>query len=129
MLCQFGFKNFKSYKNETIFDFQAGELSEFKESLIKDDKATPLLPVSVVYGPNGGGKTTLLQALSCLITMVVFPIHELKKNRMNLIVQQRVNCEPFLYDEKSKNERKLPKSWITVITLQPFQWAALQIKE
>lgn len=104
MLCQFGFKNFKSYKNETIFDFQAGELREFKESLIKDDKATPLLPVSVVYGPNGGGKTTLLQALSCLITMVVFPIHELKKNRMNLIVQQRVNCEPFLYDEKSKNE-------------------------
>lgn len=104
MLCQFGFKNFKSYKNETIFDFQAGELSEFKESLIKDDKATPLLPVSVVYGPNGGGKTTLLQALSCLITMVVFPIHELKKNRMNLIVQQRVYCEPFLYDEKSKNE-------------------------
>ena len=104
MLCQFGFKNFKSYKNETIFDFQAGELSEFKESLIKDDKATPLLPVSVVYGPNGGGKTTLLQALSCLITMAVFPIHELKKNRMNLIVQQRVNCEPFLYDEKSKNE-------------------------
>ena len=104
MLCQFGFKNFKSYKNETIFDFQAGELSEFKESLIKDDKATPLLPVSVVYGPNGGGKTTLLQALSCLITMVVFPIHELKKNRMNLIVQQRVNCEPFLYDEKSKNK-------------------------
>ena len=104
MLCQFGFKNFKSYKNETIFDFQAGELSEFKESLIKDDKATPLLPVSVVYGPNGGGKTTLLQALSCLITMVVFPIHELKKNRMNLIVQQRVNCEPFSYDEKSKNE-------------------------
>ena len=104
MLCQFGFKNFKSYKNETIFDFQAGELSEFKESLIKDDKATPLLPVSVVYGPNGGGKTTLLQALSCLITMVVFPIHELKKNRINLIVQQRVNCEPFLYDEKSKNE-------------------------
>lgn len=104
MLCQFGFKNFKSYKNETIFDFQAGELSEFKESLIKDDKATPLLPVSVVYGPNGGGKTMLLQALSCLITMVVFPIHELKKNRMNLIVQQRVNCEPFLYDEKSKNE-------------------------
>ena len=104
MLCQFGFKNFKSYKNETIFDFQAGELSEFKESLIKDDKATPLLPVSVVYGPNGGGKTTLLQALSCLITMVVFPIHELKKNRMNLIVQQRVNCEPFLYDKKTKNE-------------------------
>lgn len=104
MLCQFGFKNFKFYKNETIFDFQAGELSEFKDSLIKVERATPLLPVSVVYGPNGGGKTTLLQALSCLITMVVFPIHELKKNRINLIVQQKVNCEPFLYDEKSRNE-------------------------
>ena len=105
MLCQFGFKNFKSYKNETIFDFQAGKLNEFKDSLIKvDDKATQLLPVSVVYGPNGGGKTTLLQALACLITMVVSPIRKLKKNREHLILQQDVDCEPFIFDEKSKNE-------------------------
>ena len=68
MLCQFTFKNFKSYKGETIFDFQAAALPEFKETLITTKSAPDLVPVSAVYGPNGGGKTNLLQALSCVGT-------------------------------------------------------------
>lgn len=104
MLCQFSFKNFKSYKNETVFDFQAGDLSESQDTLINDEiSKTALLPVSVIYGPNGGGKTTLLQALSCLISCVVTPIYELKKNRKKLIIQQKVECEPFAFDENSRN--------------------------
>ena len=59
MLCQFSFENFKSYKGETTLDFQAAVLPEFKETLIQEKNATDLLPVSVVYGPNGGGKTNL----------------------------------------------------------------------
>ena len=34
MLCQFSFQNFKSYKGETTFDFQAVAISEFAESLL-----------------------------------------------------------------------------------------------
>ena len=49
MLCQFAFKNFKSYKNETILDFQAATLPEFKETLITDENASALLPVSAIY--------------------------------------------------------------------------------
>lgn len=48
MLCQFTFQNFKSYKNETTLDFQAAALPEFKDSLIRTDDASCLLPVSVV---------------------------------------------------------------------------------
>ncbi|MCM1084296.1 MAG: ATP-binding protein [Clostridium sp.] len=98
MLCQFSFQNFKSYKTETVFDFQATAIPEFADSLIRREKCDSLLPVGVLYGPNGGGKTNLLKALSCVITAVVKPIHDLEKNRQSLIMQQKVGAEPFLYD-------------------------------
>lgn len=104
MLCQFSFKNFKSYRDETTFDFQADGISEFSDSIIRTAGCSDLLPVSVVYGPNGGGKSNLLQALACLISTVVVPIHELGKNRIPIILQQRVACVPFTFDESSSNE-------------------------
>ena len=104
MLCQFTFKNFKSYKDETIFDFQAAALPEFKETLITTKSAPDLVPVSAVYGPNGGGKSNLLQALSCVISTIVKPVHELGKNRQPLILQQKVDAIPFLFDDVSANE-------------------------
>lgn len=104
MLCQFSFQNFKSYREETTFDLQATAIPEFKDSLIIKDKCSDLLPVSVIYGPNGGGKTNLLRALSCLISTVVKPIHDLGSTRNQVIVQERVIAEPFLFDSISKNE-------------------------
>jgi len=104
MLCQFSFQNFKSYKGETTLDFQAAVLPEFKDTLITEEKAADLLPVSVIYGPNGGGKSNLLQALSCVISTIVKPVHELKKNRQELILQQKVDAVPFLFDETSAFE-------------------------
>ena len=54
MICQFSFKNFMSYKDETVFDFQAAAIPELSESVISREKMSALLPVGVVYGPNGG---------------------------------------------------------------------------
>ena len=105
MLCQFSFKNFKSYKETTTFDFQATSIPEFSESLLKSEKADALLPVGVIYGPNGGGKTNLLLALSCLISTVVKPIYELEKAREKIIIQQKVSAAPFYFNEIS---RKMP---------------------
>ena len=104
MLCQFSFQNFKSYKAETTFDFQAAAIPEFGASLLGEEKGGKLLPVGVVYGPNGGGKSNLLQALSCLITTVVKPIHDLEKTRENIVIQQKAECEPFLFDDISCND-------------------------
>lgn len=104
MLCQFSFKNFNSYRDETTFDFQAAALPEFNDSLIKCDKCSDILPVGVIYGPNGGGKTNLLAALSCLISTVVKPIYDLEKNRVPLILQNKVSCTPFAFDETSSTE-------------------------
>lgn len=104
MLCQFSFQNFKSYKEGTTFDFQAAAIPEFSASLLGEEKSGRLLPVGVVYGPNGGGKSNLLQALSCLITTVVKPIHDLEKTREDIVIQQKAECEPFLFDDTSHDK-------------------------
>ncbi|MBR0377078.1 MAG: AAA family ATPase, partial [Lachnospiraceae bacterium] len=101
MLCQFSFSNFRSYRDETTFDFQAAALSEFKDSLIKTEKGNAILPVGVIYGPNGGGKSNLLAALGCVISLVTEPVYELGKNHARFIMQQKVSCVPYLFDEDS----------------------------
>ena len=103
MISRFSFQNFKSYKNETVFDFQAAAIPEFDNALIKREKVSSLLPVSVIYGPNGGGKSNLLMALACLISIVVDPIYKLDKNRMK-VFQQTIYNQPFIFDEQSENE-------------------------
>ena len=40
MLCQFSFQNFKSYRDETVFDLQATAIPEFKDNLIVKDKCS-----------------------------------------------------------------------------------------
>ncbi len=56
MLCQFTFKNFKSYRDETTFDLQAASVKDGKEnaeSLLRHgENNKEFLPVSVLYGPN-----------------------------------------------------------------------------
>ena len=104
MICQFSFKNYKSYKNDTVFDMQASNLTEHEDTLIKVEGVSELLPVSAIYGPNGGGKSNLIQALSCLISLVVSPIRDLNKNRVPHIFQTPVSCEPYLFDVTSRDE-------------------------
>lgn len=36
--------------------FQATSIPEFSDTLLSGDKGVALLPVGVIYGPNGGGK-------------------------------------------------------------------------
>ena len=100
MLCQFTFKNYKSYRDETILDMQAVSSQGFEHSLLPDGNKQELLPVAAIYGPNAGGKSNVLDALKCLHSLVVFPIL-LFRGQTN---SQAVNCVPFLFDEKTPEE-------------------------
>ena len=75
MLCQFTVKNFKSIRDEVTFDMQAAAISEHEDRIIKDTDGELYLPVSAVYGPNGGGKTNVLEALHSLVTKVLRPLY------------------------------------------------------
>ncbi len=59
MLCQFTVKNFKSIRDEMTFDMQAAAISEHEDKVIMDKNGEQFLPVSAIYGPNGGGKSNV----------------------------------------------------------------------
>ena len=75
MLCQFAFKNFGSFRDEAFLDLCAESISEMRDSLIVDSDGEKYLPVISIYGPNGGGKSTVLEALAYLIYFVNNPIY------------------------------------------------------
>lgn len=104
MLCQFQFKNFSSYRDETVFDMQATDIEEFRDSLIPPpgDNFSSLLPVSVVFGPNSGGKSNAINALACLISHIIIPIMT-SIDYHNPFGMYLKKYEPFLLDEVSKN--------------------------
>ncbi len=64
MLNQFIFRNYRLFKNETLLDFFPAPINEHKASLLADPKdGEAFLPVISLYGPNGCGKSSILEAL------------------------------------------------------------------
>lgn len=66
MLKEFRVSNFKSIQKEQVFTMEACPktiVSEYPEHIIEVG-GERLLKVSSIYGPNGGGKSNLLKALS-----------------------------------------------------------------
>lgn len=67
MIGQFTFENYKAFKNEAMLDFSAERIGEHESSLINDESGKEkVVPVIAIYGPNGGGKSTVLEALDFL---------------------------------------------------------------
>ncbi len=72
MLSQFSFSNYKSFKKEAFLDFTAESIKDNLDSLIIDKiDGERFLPVIAIYGPNGGGKSTVLEALGYLRAFVL----------------------------------------------------------
>ena len=103
MLCQFSVKNYKSIRDKITFDMQAAAISEHTDRIIKDSDEQLFLPVSAIYGPNGGGKSNVLEALQTLGTMVLRPVHATKQNRTTDYKFNRYPVKPFIFSEEGKN--------------------------
>lgn len=103
MLCQFSVKNFKSIRDEIIFDMQAAAISEHADCVIKDADDQLFLPVSAIYGPNGGGKSNVLEAIQTLGTMVLRPVYATKQNDSADYKFNRFPVKPFMFSEEGMN--------------------------
>ena len=103
-LCEFTVKNFKSIRDEVTFDMQAAAISEHEDRIIKDTDGESYLPVSAVYGPNGGGKSNVLEALHSLVTKVLRPLYATSNNEEIAMKMKKLVIEPFAFDEETRNE-------------------------
>ena len=106
MLCQFTFKNYRSYRDEAELSMQATPMKEFERSLIECSDGQSFLPVATVYGPNAGGKSNLLEALDYVRSAVARPIRLLSASAdasegdRPLIAR----CSAFEFDDVSAAE-------------------------
>ncbi len=103
MLSQFIVKNFKSIKDEMIFDMQATAISEHKDRLIKTNNDENLLPVSVIYGPNGGGKSNVLAAIHALELKILRPLYIAESDEQSRFYLKNKEIVPFAFNEYCKN--------------------------
>lgn len=95
MLTQFTFKNFRSFRDESTLDMQASALHEHEGHLQQDGFGASILPLAVVYGPNGGGKSNVLKALAALQRKVVAPLLAVSGKQEGL----GVRVQPFRFDK------------------------------
>ncbi len=103
MLCQFTVKNYKSIRDEVTFDMQATAISEHEDRIIKDQDGELYLPVSAIYGPNGGGKSNVLEALHTLVAKVLRPLYASEDSNESVYIKRKIIVEPFAFSD-SKNE-------------------------
>lgn len=104
MLCQFTVKNYKSIRDEVTFDMQAAAISEHEDRIIRDKDGEIFLPVSAIYGPNGGGKSNVLEALHALAVKVLRPLYATGDNEERIFLQKKMIIEPFAFSEETKSE-------------------------
>ncbi len=102
MLCQFTVKNLKSIRDEMTFDMQATAISEHEDRVIKDKDGELYLPVSAIYGPNGGGKSNVLEALHILAAKVLRPLYATDDNSYHPFQMKKILIEPFAFGEEEK---------------------------
>lgn len=103
MLCQFTVKNYKSIRDEVTFDMQAAAISEHEDRIMKDKDGDLYLPVSAIYGPNGGGKSNVLEALQTLVAKILRPLYATEDSEAMAFFQKKIIIEPFAFSER-KNE-------------------------
>ena len=100
MLCQFTVKNYKSIRDEVTFDMQAAAISEHEDRIIKDQDGELYLPVAAIYGPNGGGKSNVLEAMNTLVAKVLRPIYATADTEGHAFLQKKIIVEPFAFLEE-----------------------------
>lgn len=103
MLSQFSVKNYKSIRDEITFDMQAVAISELANHLIEDKDGEKYLPVASIYGPNGGGKSNVLEALQVLVAKVTRPLYVATSNSDREPALKRIPVVPFAFSEDTKN--------------------------
>ena len=74
MLLEFRVKNFKSFKDEAVFNMRPDRIKDLNYSILKKKSGTKeysALSSAVIYGPNAAGKTNIIEAMEAFKIMIL----------------------------------------------------------
>ena len=74
MLIQFSFKNYRSFRNDTVLDLSAAKMTEFNNRVITIS-GEKILPVAAIYGANASGKSNVYEAFCFMSEYVEKSLH------------------------------------------------------
>lgn len=102
MLIQFRFKNFKSFRDDTILDFSATKITEHSDRVISAGYEK-ILPTAAIFGANASGKSNVIEAFRYMATYVLESFSyggDLDDKRTK---NKKLKCTPFLFDNTSRD--------------------------
>ena len=103
MLLQFNFKNYKSFRDDTVLDMTATKISDFNNHVITVANEK-VLPVAAIFGANASGKSNVQEAFRYMAVYVVNSLNyggdetSTKKKKSEFF-----KPTPFLFDNASKD--------------------------
>jgi AAA15 family ATPase/GTPase len=95
MLINFSIQNFGSIKEKQTLSFEADKSQHLEEYYVIHTNGLRLLKLALIYGANASGKTTILNALEFLRTLVLNP----KSQKTEVF-----SFEPFLFHKDTPKE-------------------------
>lgn len=106
MLIQFAFKNFKSFRDDTVLDMSATKITEHGDRVISIGKEK-LLPTAAIYGANASGKSNVIEAFRFMTTYVMESFAYGGEENKGKKKPRREMRTPFLFDDHSSNEESI----------------------
>lgn len=102
MLIQFRFKNFKSFRDDTILDLSATKITEHSDRVISAgyDK---LLPTAAIFGANASGKSNVIEAFRYMMTYVIESFSYGGDPNDRKTKNKKLKYTPFLFDSASRD--------------------------
>ena len=94
MLVNFRVKNFKSFKDMINFSMETTKLKNLKDSNIFDVNNISLLKSAIIYGANASGKSSLLDAMETIKSIVANSVS----------IKKRFKIQPFLLNSETEQE-------------------------
>ena len=102
MLIQFRFKNFKSFRDDTILDLSATKITEYADRVIQVG-TEKLLPTAAIYGANASGKSNVIEAFRYMTTYVLDSFAYGGETDDKRSKARKPKLTPFLFDSTSKD--------------------------
>ncbi len=101
MLIQFRFKNFKSFRDDTILDLSATKITEHSDRIISAGNEK-LLPVAAIFGANASGKSNVIEAFRYMKTYVLDSFSYGGDSDDKKAKNKKTKYMTFLFDDASR---------------------------